>query len=166
MERQVPVMRQKSVLFVCLGNICRSPMAEAVFIDLATKRGVREKLEIDSCGTGGWHAGEGADRRTVAVCRRRGVPISHVARQVEAADFRTYDLIVAMDRSNMANLRAVGCPDDKLRLMMEFARRDGADAGAASEVPDPYYDRDEMFDRVFDMLVPACEGLLAEMEGK
>ena len=159
-------MRHRSVLFVCLGNICRSPMAEAIFIEQARAAGVLDRLEVDSCGTGAWHVGGGADPRTISACRRRGTPVRHIARQVEVADFARYDLIVAMDHANVRNLLALGCPESKLRLMRGFDPEHSAAAGeltALPIVPDPYHDGDDEFDRVYELLVPACKGLLEAM---
>ena len=149
-----------------MSAIGRSPMAEAIFIEQAAAAGVLDRLEVDSCGTGAWHVGGGADPRTVSACGRRGTPVKHVARQVEVADFARYDLIVAMDHSNFKNLLALGCPENKLRLMRGFDPEHVAVAGdlsAVPVVPDPYHDKDDEFDTVYSMLVPACRGLLDAM---
>ncbi len=159
-------MRYRSVLFVCLGNICRSPMAEAIFIEQAAATGVLDKITVDSCGTGNWHVGGTADPRTISACQRRGTAIAHIARQIDAADFARYELIVAMDHANVRNLLALGCPDGKLRLMRGFDPQHAAAAGELHSlpiVPDPYHDGDDEFDRVYSMLVPACRGLLDAM---
>lgn len=151
-----------SILFVCLGNICRSPLAEGIFLHLARQRGI-DGLVVDSCGTGGWHEGEGPDARALAVARARGVHLPSIARQVRAPhDFQSFTHIVAMDASNMENLLAVGAPAERVRLMRSYdpTYRDGT----APDVPDPYYGGDDGFDKVFDMLLAACEGLLDEIE--
>lgn len=150
-----------SILFVCLGNICRSPLAEGIFLHLARERGL-EGLVVDSCGTGGWHEGEGPDRRAMAVAKQRGVHLPSRARKVRAPeDFERYTLIVAMDASNLEDLLELGAPRDRVRLMRSYdpAHRDQS----APDVPDPYYGGDDGFDQVFDMLVAACEGLLDEI---
>jgi len=149
------------VLFVCLGNICRSPMAEAVFIDLAQKRGMLDRLEIDSAGTGHWHEGDGADPRTVEALRRRGVKINHVARQIKPnVDLHAWDVVVVMDEMNHRDVLKLGFDQKKVRFMRSFDTRLKA---PSSIVPDPYTGTERDFDAVFDMLVPACEGLLDEL---
>ena len=149
-----------AILFVCLGNICRSPLAEGIFLHLAQQHEL-VGLTVDSAGTGGWHAGEGPDRRAMAVAKQRGVHLPSIARQVVRADFERFSHIIAMDQSNVEDLRAMGAPTDRLRLMRSY---DPAHAdGNAPDVPDPYYGGDEGFDQVFDMLVAACEGLLEEL---
>ena len=158
-----------SVLFVCLGNICRSPTAHGVFETLRDQRGLSHSIEVDSCGTGAWHVGESPDRRATAEARKRGYDLSHLrARQVEVADFDHFDYILAMDRLNMADLQSM-CPADyagHLGLFLPFA---GALASAADkmpdEVPDPYYGGDDGFARVLDMVERASEGLLREICG-
>ena len=149
-----------SILFVCLGNICRSPLAEGIFLHLASQRGLAD-LTVDSAGTGGWHAGEGPDTRAKAVAKHRGVHLPSIARKVIREDFDRFTHIIAMDASNMENLLAMGAPRERLRLMRSY---DPAHAnGSAPDVPDPYYGGDDGFDDVFDMLLIACEGLLDEL---
>ncbi|MCW5765989.1 MAG: prepilin-type N-terminal cleavage/methylation domain-containing protein [Phycisphaeraceae bacterium] len=148
------------VLFVCLGNICRSPLAEAIFRHKARQRGLDGRVEIASCGTGHWHVGGPADERTIAVARKNGVPIDHVARQLDPErDFGSFDLIIAMDRQNEATLVSRGAPRERVRMMMEFWAE-----GGRGEVPDPYTGGPEHFDEVFAMLDRACEGLLRDVE--
>lgn len=148
-----------SVLFVCLGNICRSPLAEGVFIHLAREAGV--EVEVDSAGTGGYHAGELADPRSRAVAQKHGIELPSRARKVRPSDFEDFDLIVAMDQSNAANLRR-SCPDAhqaKIVLMRDY------DPQGAGDVPDPYYGGDRGFDDVYDMVDRSCRALLAELQG-
>lgn len=159
-----PPATPHGVLFVCLGNICRSPLAEAIFLHAARQRDVLHHFHVDSCGTGGWHAGEGADPRSLAVAARNGVPMVHVARQLDIQrDAARYATIIAMDRSNrrgiVAAAETAGISVPPVRLMLEFAT--SGDLG--EDVPDPYYGGDEGFQRVFEMLDDACAGLLDQL---
>lgn len=144
------------ILFVCLGNICRSPTAEGVFRDLAAKAGIN--VETDSAGTGDWHIGNPPDRRAMAEAARRGHDISDLrARQFTAADFSRFDLILAMDRSNLRDIEALR-PSGKavpVQLLLDHGERPGTD------VPDPYLEGG--FDRTFDLIETACRGLLARL---
>jgi len=158
-----------SILFVCLGNICRSPLAEGIFLHLLAERGTRE-LVVDSAGTGGWHAGEGPDGRALAIAKKRGVHLPSIARQVTREDFERFTHIIAMDQSNFENLLAMGAPESKLSLMRSYdpahrAKPIGAESpnGQAPDVPDPYYGGDQGFEHVFDMLMAACRGLVDEL---
>ena len=156
-----PVDVSFSVLFVCTGNICRSPTAEGVFRKLAAEAGLGERILADSAGTHGYHVGEPPDIRTQAAAARRGYDLSGLrARKVEEADFRRFDLILAMDRDHHAILRSMapGFLGHKLHLMMSYARR-----FSESEVPDPYYGRPQEFERVLDMLEDAAQGLLGSV---
>lgn len=149
----------KRVLFVCMGNICRSPTAEGVARALAEKAGVAQHFEFDSAGTHSYHIGEPPDRRAREAAARRGYDLSPLrARQVEAADFLRFDLILAMDRHNLQLLRHA-CPAEhrgKLKLFLEFAPELGVD-----EVPDPYYGGPEGFDEVLDLVEAAVTRLLS-----
>ncbi|MCX8086926.1 MAG: low molecular weight phosphotyrosine protein phosphatase [Rhodocyclaceae bacterium] len=149
----------KRILFVCMGNICRSPTAEGVARALAEKAGMAEHFEFDSAGTHGYHIGEPPDRRAREAAARRGYDLSPLrARQVEAADFLRFDLILAMDRDNLQLLHRA-CPAEhrgKLKLFLEFAPGLGVE-----EVPDPYYGGPEGFDAVLDLVEAAVEGLLS-----
>ena len=149
------------VLFVCLGNICRSPTAEGVFRTLATAAGALQRgwiLDIDSAGTGDWHAGEAPDRRSIAAARRRGYDLSTLrARQVQTRDFHEFDLLLAMDRRNLGDLLALRPEGAKaeVRLFLQYAPDCARD-----EVPDPYYGGPEGFDEVLDLCEVASRGLL------
>ena len=158
------ILETMRVLFVCMGNICRSPTAEAVMRRLVREAGLEDRIEVDSAGTGGWHAGDPPDERATVAASRRGVTLDGAARQVRADDFREFDLLIAMDRENLRGLLAVA-PDeaagDKVRLLREF---DPASAGAPDlDVPDPYYGGDRGFETVLDMVEAACRGLLEEL---
>lgn len=149
------------VLFVCLGNICRSPTAEGVFRALLRREGLGDRIGVDSAGTHAYHVGEPPDTRAQAAARRRGVDISGLkGRKATAADFEKFDYVLAMDRSNHANLSAI-CPrgrEDRLHLFLGFAPDLGVD-----EVPDPYYGGEDGFDTVLDMIEAAAEGLLDDI---
>lgn len=139
-----------------MGNICRSPAAEAIFRAMASERGVLERLSIDSCGTGGWHAGEAADARMRAAAKRRGIHISSRARQVCPADLDDFENIICMDGDNLADLRGMGA---RARLMLDH-HPDGGD------VPDPYYGAGDGFERVLDLLEVACASLLDDLQDR
>lgn len=156
------------VLFVCLGNICRSPLAEAVFSDLARKRQVLDRFDIDSCGTGGWHEGEDADPRSRAVAAKYGVPMNHSARQLDpASDFVRFEHLVAMDRENQRGILAAGSrykiSESRVRLLREFDPGLRGSPPHELEVPDPYYGGPEGFEQVYRMVTAACDGLLERL---
>src|SRR4051794_10691460 len=143
------------VLFVCMGNICRSPTAEGVLRALVRERGLEDRIEIDSAGTGGWHAGEPPDERATEAARRRGIAVEGAARQVTRADFERFDLIVAMDQRNLRELRHLASDDEaraKLRLLC-----------GDRDVPDPYYGGARGFEDVLDQVEAACRELLDEI---
>jgi protein-tyrosine phosphatase len=156
-----PETRRAGVLFVCLGNICRSPLAKALFARLARDRGVLDRFDVDSCGTGGWHAGAPADHRSIAVAARNGTPMEHTARQLDAArDFARFDHLVAMDLANIETLLSLGAPREKVSLLGSF---DPARTGLPTpqhQIPDPYHGKDRDFDEVYAMTHAACNGLL------
>jgi protein-tyrosine phosphatase len=149
------------VLFVCLGNICRSPTAEGVMRHLVREQGLEEAVEIDSAGTGSWHIGHPPDERSAGAARERGIDLDGHARQVSPADFEAFDLILAMDRSNHDDLRALA-PDEDARERVKLLREYDPDAVTAGdlEVPDPYYGGPDGFEEVLDLVTRACEGLL------
>lgn len=143
-----------SVLFVCLGNICRSPLAEGVFRAVVDVRGETGNYVIDSAGTGGWHAGSAPDPRSTAIAATHGIDISgQVCRQVTAEDFRNFDVIFAMDRSNLDDLlaRAPSSAHNRIHLFLDYAH------GTGAEVPDPYYGGPEGFSDSYRMIRAASE---------
>jgi protein-tyrosine phosphatase len=146
------------VLFVCMGNICRSPTAEGVFRHLIKNNKLDNDIKVDSAGTHGYHVGEPPDPRTQAAAHRRGFDLSRLrARRVQTGDFDVFDLILAMDRSNLHFLTEM-CPPEhhrKLGLFLSYARNSPCD-----EVPDPYYGGRDGFDRVLDLVENAAQGLL------
>jgi len=154
-------MAEKRLLFVCLGNICRSPAAEGVFLHLVAREGLEDRFVVDSAGTGGWHVGNPADRRMRAAAERRGIHLPSRARQIELADFTSFDRILTMDDDNFRNVRP---------LARELGERPGlariepmtshCRVHQVSEVPDPYYGGEQGFEDVLDLLEDACGGLL------
>jgi protein-tyrosine phosphatase len=148
------------VLFVCLGNICRSPAAEAAFRHVASEAGRADVFEVDSAGTGAWHIGEKADLRMRQAGRRRGIEVTSVARQVADDDFARFDHIFAMDRSNLAALirQAPAEHRSKIRLFRELDPD-----GPGEDVPDPYYGDPQDFDEVLDIVTRTARALLDEL---
>jgi protein-tyrosine phosphatase len=149
------------VLFVCLGNICRSPTAEVVVRVLAAREAPDLALEVDSAGTAGYHVGEAPDPRTRQAAARRGYDLTALrARIVEPGDFERFDLILAMDRDNLRVLRrrAPAAVHERLRLFLEFAPQ-----GGVEDVPDPYYGGPNGFEEVLDLVESAARGLLAHL---
>ena len=150
------------VLFVCLGNICRSPTAEAVFRSIVEKAGLGDVVEIDSCGTAGYHVGDPSDSRSQAAARQRGYDMSQLrGRQVQDSDFKTFDYILAMDNANLRDLE-VRCPEcyqSKLGLFLTYARE-----YSETEVPDPYYGGKDGFSHVLDLVEGSSKGLIEELK--
>ena len=152
------------ILFVCLGNICRSPTAEGVMRHVVREEGLEERIEIDSAGTGGWHVGAPPDKRATAAARGRSIVLEGAARKFSPDDFGRFDLILAMDEENRRDLLDLA-PDDearaKVRMLREF---DPASEGDADlDVPDPYYGGDQGFEHVLDLVEAATRGLVAEL---
>lgn len=151
------------ICFVCLGNIVRSPLGENMFRHLAEQAGVGDQYEVDSAGTGSWHVGESPDRRMRQVAARRGFKYDGQARQFRQRDFDQFDLIIAMDTDNRANLRRLArnaADEAKIQLMRAFDPQGGPNA----TVPDPYYGGIDGFENVYDIVERSCQGLLAALE--
>ncbi|AJC57204.1 low molecular weight protein-tyrosine-phosphatase [Streptomyces sp. 769] len=152
------------VCFVCTGNICRSPIAESVFRARIAEDGLDGLVEIDSAGTGGWHEGDGADPRTIAVLHAGGYPTAHTARQFRASWFARRDLVVALDVGHLRELRRLApTPEDaaKVRLLRSYSCRTGPASDPADlDVPDPYYGGFAGFEECLEMIETACDGLL------
>ncbi len=149
------------VLFVCLGNICRSPAAEGVFLHQLALAGLEACFEVDSAGTGSWHVGQAADPRMRDAAKRRGLHLPSRARQLAVADLKAFDHILTMDAENLAAVRALARrtrPRAAITPLLQYCRRFPHD-----EVPDPYYGGEAGFDHVLDLLEDACEGLLAQL---
>ena len=152
------------IVFVCLGNICRSPTAEGVMRHVLREEGLEERVEVDSAGTGDWHVGEPPDERATAAARRREIAIDGSARQFDAGDFDRFDLVVAMDAANRRELLRLA-PDEeaarKVRLLREFDPR--SRAGGDLDVPDPYFGGEQGFEHVLDLVDAAARGLVDEL---
>lgn len=149
------------VLFVCLGNICRSPLAEGVFLHLVKEGALEERFEVDSAGTGAWHVGQPPDQRSAQVALDHGITLTGRGRQVQPQDLRGYDVILAMDRDNLRDLEELASHtegDARLHLLRDFdPQADGPD------VPDPYYGGPSGFEAVYQMVRRSCEHLLEEL---
>lgn len=151
-------MSKVSVLFVCLGNICRSPTAHAVFRKLVEDEGLADQIEIDSAGTAAYHVGKHPDTRSMEVARQRGIEMMDLrARKVDFGDFYQYDYVLAMDDENYYNLKEMALPEhhDKIQMFLDYSAEFDE-----REVPDPYYGGQQGFNHVFDLVTSASEGLL------
>jgi protein-tyrosine phosphatase len=149
------------LLFVCLGNICRSPAAENIMNHLLEQRNLKGLIQCDSAGTGSYHIGSAPDRRMTAAAKERGIAMTGAARQFTPDDFEAFDLILAMDRDNYRNIVALdptGQYRHKVKMMCEFCTQ-----YADKEVPDPYYGGQAGFNHVIDLLLDSCEGLLTQV---
>ncbi|MEH2032054.1 MAG: low molecular weight protein-tyrosine-phosphatase [Nostoc sp.] len=153
------------LLFVCLGNICRSPSAENIMNHLIEQAGLSDRILCDSAGTSSYHIGSPPDRRmSAAAAKRLGIKLRGRARQFQKSDFQDFDLILAMDQENYKNILTLDRTQEyqhKVRLMCEFCSRH-----TLKEVPDPYYGGEEGFNQVIDLLIDACEGLLTKVKSE
>ena len=153
-------MKKFSVLFVCLGNICRSPAAEAIFINLLEKKGLTDDFIVDSAGTGGWHIGKRADSRMRHAAERRDINILSRARQISSADFDKFNYILAMDDSNFRNIQDLKNKKHSIDLASVKKMQDFRSVFNEPEVPAPYFGGDEGFDYVLDILEDSVSGFL------
>ncbi|GKT11182.1 MAG: protein-tyrosine phosphatase [Thiomicrorhabdus sp.] len=154
--------KKVSVLFVCLGNICRSPTAHGIFRNMVREAGLEAEIEIDSAGTAAFHIGKSPDERSTLVAKQRGIEMADLrARQVDLGDFYQYDYVLAMDESNYANLKDIALPEhyDRLQMFLNYTSE-----FPETEVPDPYYGGAKGFDHVFDLVSSASEGLLKHIK--
>ena len=154
--------KKTSVLFVCLGNICRSPTAHGVFETLVSQAGLDQHVHIDSCGTGSWHIGQPPDDRTQKAALQRGYDLSRLrARRLEEADFKRFDYILAMDTRNLADAIKVATSNynGRIQLFMDYAPEE-----SVLEVPDPYYGDEDGFERVLHLIETASKGLLNRIQ--
>lgn len=150
------------VLFVCTGNICRSPTAEGVFRALVEAEGLADRIEIDSAGTHAYHVGESPDPRSQAAAKRRGIDLSAIrGRKVTVKDFETFDYVLAMDRTNLQILKRLRPRDAHARLQMML---DFVPDGDEKDVPDPYYGAGDGFERVLNLIEAASQRLLGEIQ--
>jgi protein-tyrosine phosphatase len=144
------------VVFVCTGNICRSPSAEAVLRQRVHEAGLSDAIEVSSAGLAGWHVGNDADKRSLKALRTRGYDLTHAARQVKKAWAGEYDLWIALDTGHLMGLRSL-LPGEDVRLLRDW------DPSGQGSVPDPYYDGEEVFEEVLDIIERSCDGLLEEL---
>jgi protein-tyrosine phosphatase len=154
---------RKRLLFVCLGNICRSPTAEAVMRHLVAEAKLADRIEVDSAGTGSWHLDYPPDPRSQAVGRARGIPLSGKSRLVKAEDFVRFDYLLALDRNNFADLQRMA-PDAASKSRIHLLRAFEPGDGKGGDVPDPYYGDQDGFEQVFDICLAACRGLLEQVK--
>ncbi|MCG8309941.1 MAG: low molecular weight phosphotyrosine protein phosphatase [Cytophagales bacterium] len=147
------------VLFVCLGNICRSPLAEGIFKYKVTRDGLGDKIHVESAGTSGWHIGESPDPRSVEIAERNGIFLDSYGRKAVSEDFNEFDYILAMDSSNYADLKRLKNSSTNGAAQL-FLMRDFDDIGKGQDVPDPYYGGEDGFSYVFELLDRSCENLL------
>jgi protein-tyrosine phosphatase len=155
------------LLFVCMGNICRSPTAEAVMRAVVAREGLDGEVTIDSAGTGSWHVGHPPDARSAAAAKARGIVLEGAARQITPDDFEHYDLLLAADKENVAALRRIA-PDAEAAEKVVLLRQFDPEAVAAGDldVPDPYYGGDQGFEDVLDLVQAACDGLLGHLRAE
>ena len=157
-------MPEQRILFVCMGNICRSPAAEGVFLHLLAQQGLEDRFLVDSAGTGGWHVGQPADRRMRAAAERRGIHLPSRARQISLADLADFDRILTMDDDNLKDVRSLAGelagrrPLAQIEAITSYCR-----LFQPRDVPDPYYGGEQGFEHVLDLLEDACAGLLERL---
>ena len=156
-------MKKISVLFVCLGNICRSPAAEAIFISLLEKKGLTDNFIVDSAGTGSWHIGKKADSRMRIAAERRDINIVSRARQITSKDFEKFNYIIAMDDSNLRNIQDLNNRTPPTNFVSIKKIQDFRSVFNEQEVPDPYFGGDKGFDYVLDILEDSVKGFLESL---
>ena len=148
----------RNIIFICMGNICRSPMAEGIFLHKIREHGIRDEFTVDSAGTGGWHSGDAPDHRSSRTARARGIMLLSRARKVTPRDFDAFDLLICMDDENAMNLERMGCPPEKIRRLMEYHPE-----SEYREVPDPYYGGEDGFELMYELIDQAIDRLLERL---
>ncbi|MDX1647476.1 MAG: low molecular weight protein-tyrosine-phosphatase [Longimicrobiales bacterium] len=159
MQPENPDSAHTSVLFVCLGNICRSPLAEGIFRHLVTEAGLDGRFLVESAGTGAWHVGERPDARAEMVANQHGIELESRARQIDESDLQRFDYVIAMDRENLRNIQRMADAsgsEASIHLLREF----DPEGGAGDEIPDPYYGGASGFENVYEMVHRSCRALL------
>jgi protein-tyrosine phosphatase len=150
------------VIFICLGNICRSPLAEGVFRHLVSEAGLEKKIYVVSAGTSGWHIGEKPDPRSIEIAEKHGITLDSLGRKAVSEDFRDFDYIIAMDRNNFSDMQRLPGAS-RMGAAKLYLMRDFDDIGKGLDVPDPYYGGDDGFRDVYEMLDRSCRNLLDEI---
>ncbi len=155
---------QQKILFVCLGNICRSPLAEAIFNKQIQTRGLSEKYSADSCGTSDFHIGERPDARTIRNARHHEIELEHLGRQLVVQDFSQFDLILTMDRANHQHTLDLSAKAQHKSAEIRMVRSFDPESFGAHDVPDPWYGNEEGFEEVFQILWRSCDALINHLE--
>ncbi|PID82951.1 MAG: protein tyrosine phosphatase [Clostridiales bacterium] len=158
-------MKKFKILFVCLGNICRSPLAHEVFKHIVIQNNKADKFEIESCGTSSWHVGSKADKRMRNEAKKHGINMTHLARTLDPKDFEHFDLILAMDLSNLHNLMSK-CEEKYKNKIMLFRTFDPKSDEKNLEVPDPYTGDEKAFENVYNMVERTCKNLFDKLVNK